>query len=111
MKVSRQVRSGDFWARHIDGWRDSGVSQRDYCSRNGLVLSTFTLWKKRLSASRTPTREACVPVEIVPVRLQFPSEGTPIVVWLVTDRGYRLEVRDGFNQETLQKVVKALRDC
>ena len=37
------------WAGHIEGWKASGESQRTYCEKSGLALSTFGRWWRKLS--------------------------------------------------------------
>jgi hypothetical protein len=65
---TRARRSEKVWQRHIQGWQSSGLSQREYCERAGVALSTFTLWRGRLQGR---TVAATVPlsttVEIVPI--------------------------------------------
>lgn len=37
--------------RWLDRHERSGLSQRDFCTRHGLALSTFTYWKRRERAA------------------------------------------------------------
>ena len=48
------------WQEHMERWQSSGLTQADYCGRNGLKLSTFRYWRKRLATADTP-------VTLVPV--------------------------------------------
>jgi len=43
----------DFWQQQMIGWSKSGLSQKTYCSQEGLTLSTFSYWRKRLKSSRS----------------------------------------------------------
>lgn len=36
----------DFWFAHIDSWKSSSKSQRQYCNEYGLKLTTFGYWQK-----------------------------------------------------------------
>ena len=38
-----------YWDKRIAQWRDSGLSQRVFCETQGLALSTFQWWRKRLA--------------------------------------------------------------
>jgi hypothetical protein len=38
-----------FWSNHIQGWKESGGNQREYCNTHGLALATFSYWRKKLS--------------------------------------------------------------
>jgi hypothetical protein len=55
------------WSRRIGQWRDSGLSQRIFCKREGLALSTFQWWRQRLAgvagAAQPPT---FLPIEPTP---------------------------------------------
>jgi hypothetical protein len=37
------------WERRIAAWQRSGLSQRLFCERRGMALSTFQWWRKRLA--------------------------------------------------------------
>jgi hypothetical protein len=50
-----------FWWRHFEEWRISGLGQREYCKKHDIILSTFTLWRRRLKVAPEGY------VEIVPV--------------------------------------------
>jgi hypothetical protein len=34
---------------HCEEWRQSGLSMNEYCRRSGLLVSTFSLWVKKLN--------------------------------------------------------------
>jgi hypothetical protein len=95
-----------FWRGHVEGWQRSGLSQRVYCKRCGLSLSTFTLWRQRLQAAGPGFRSA-PRVEIVPLRQVARAPAAPIVVVLGGGQ-YRLELNEGFQVEALRAVVVAL---
>lgn len=40
-----------FWVGHIDRWRSSGISIREYCQSNGISLSSFYYRKYRQEAA------------------------------------------------------------
>ena len=74
------------WRRHVEAWRESGLSQADYCRQQNLNRKTFSLWTRRvqddLSLSKDSPLELIsvqvlpsVPVvtaEVSPIRLRFP---------------------------------------
>lgn len=95
------------WRGRVEGWRQSGLSQRAFCEKNQLALSTFQLWLRRLKM-RTSLVSACV--EIVPVfpRIQPARPPSPPIVVVMGGGQFRVEVADGFQRETLQEVVRAL---
>jgi hypothetical protein len=41
------------WATAVAEWSDSGESQRAFCAKRGLPLSTFQWWRRRLKQAET----------------------------------------------------------
>jgi hypothetical protein len=35
------------WQRHVEAWRESGLSQADYCRQQGLNPKTLSAWARR----------------------------------------------------------------
>lgn len=40
------------WARHMEGWKASGLTQRAYCERKSISYDTFKRWRLRLRGER-----------------------------------------------------------
>jgi len=60
------------WSKRIGQWEGSGQTQRAFCAKRGLALSTFQWWRTRLNGSaaergRKAGRKAAV--SFVPVAL------------------------------------------
>jgi hypothetical protein len=114
VKSSRATESRDenFWETHIKSWCVSGLSQRVYCLRQRLPLSTFQLWRRRLADAEEP---AAPSFEIVPVagvaRTVNVWNSPPCPVALLVGGGrYRVEVSDGVTAETLGVLLDALEN-
>ena len=91
-----------FWLKHTEAWRQSGQSQREYCSRHDLAISTFQLWRRRLAGAH-----GISDLEVVALpRLQTPA--APVLVLVLDDGRSRLEIHDGVRAETLREVLQAL---
>ena len=56
--------------RHVDAWRASDLTREEYCSRNGIVLSTFVRWIRGYAhlVDRAPKIHAAV--SLLPVKVQ-----------------------------------------
>lgn len=39
------------WAKRIEEWMGSGVTQREFCAKRGLAVSTFRWWRRRVTAA------------------------------------------------------------
>lgn len=97
------------WRGILEAFRDSGLSQADFCRERGLSLHTL---RKHLYGRRNrPTR--ATPVEFVPVvaadpggPAPSPRRDDPIV--LILGGGRRVAVAPGFDADTLRRLVDAV---
>ncbi|MBC8742974.1 hypothetical protein F6X40_41720 [Paraburkholderia sp. UCT31] len=47
---TRRPRQGEaFWREMVMAWKGSGLGERHFCREQGLAVSTFDLWRKKLS--------------------------------------------------------------
>ena len=90
------------WVDHLLTWKKSGLTQAEYCRRNQLSIKCFTYWKSK--TERPDPSMQLVPVPVSPVR-EYPQSAELVLV--LGDR-YRVEVGDGFNPATLEKLVCVL---
>lgn len=107
----RETHSESFWARHLEDWRGSGLSQQAYCQRHGLALSTLQLWRRRLASGAETRGGGTAPkFEIVPLRLPIVEEKTlacPVVLVMAGGR-YRVEVTEGATPVALRILLDTL---
>ena len=90
------------WQEHMERWQSSGLTQAEYCDRNGVKLSTFRYWRKRLASPDTP-------VTLVPVGFgRDGSASSAQELTLVLGDRYKVEVGDNFNSSTLARLVDTL---
>jgi hypothetical protein len=43
--------SSEQWAKHVERWRDSGLSAKEFAVETGLKASTLSYWRWKLSAA------------------------------------------------------------
>ena len=94
-----------FWKAHISRWRNSGLSQIDYCRTNELKAHQFTYWKKRI-AQPVEAGVSFVPLQITG-NLPVPVEKSSFN--LFTPNGYRIEIGSGFDPATLRQLVGVVK--
>ena len=63
-----------YWDKRMAQWRDSGLSQRVFCETQGLALSTFQWWRKRLAES--PSGQP----RFLPIELKAAAPGAAVAV-------------------------------
>jgi len=67
----RKRHSRKEWAALIQRQASSGLAQRDFCHREGLAVSTFTYWKRKLAtrdskSSPEPETPLFTPIQTLP---------------------------------------------
>ena len=73
MKINPQ------WWRHVKAWRESGMSQADYCRQQGLNPKTFSKWVR----CEYPV-DKTAPLEVIPVQVtpSLPATEAAVVLKL-----------------------------
>jgi hypothetical protein len=94
-----------YWKEHIERWRSSGMTQKDYCLGNGLKWSTFHYWRKRLHEPATPV--SLIRVSLGPGTDSKDMQDWPGLVLFIGDR-FKVQVGDEFNAATLARLVETL---
>ncbi len=93
-----------FWGEHIEKWKTGGLSQVEYCHRNGINIKSFRYWKRRIGRiGSSPTLvelpiSKILPVSVLPTLPQL---------CLVVD-SFRIEIGKGFDAGDLERVVRML---
>ena len=60
------------WQRHVEAWRESGLSQANYCRQQGLNPKTLLAWSRRALPI-----DKSAPLEIIAVQV---TSSTPAVI-------------------------------
>jgi hypothetical protein len=95
-----------FWEQQIQQWKDSGLTQIEFCRLHNLKTHQLTYWKKRFHRTQAP-------VSLIELQLGSAlqshtcSNGSPLR--LILDEQYRIDIDRGFDPVTLQQLVLTLR--
>jgi hypothetical protein len=96
------------WHAIIDEFRQSGLTQAEFCRRRDLSLQTF---RKYLYGSR-PVAKTTPIVEFLPVATPIPTpqdpRREPDSLVLILAGGRRVAVAPGFDSQTLKRLVEAI---
>ena len=115
----RETHSEAFWSRHIQDWRESGLTQQAYCELHGLAASTFHARRRRLAVNGSPRNDvaAATQFEIVPlgtpITVSRPAVqdvgrvASPFVLVIASGR-YRVELQEGASQAALSQILDTL---
>ena len=74
------------WARHVQAWRDSGLTQVAYCQQHELKPKALAYWIRR-------SKQTATPLTLVPLALQGPSAAGGLL--LQHPSGWRVGVPAG----------------
>src|SRR3954452_6724092 len=103
-----------YWRVHVEAWRDSGQSRREYCAMHGLSRKTFGWWAWRLDRQGRPapadTAGAFLPGGIA--EGSDPDEGgaAPVEarIEITLPDGVTVRVGRGVDGAALRRVLAAL---
>jgi len=76
------------WQQYVKAWRESGLSQADYCRQQGLNPKTFSAWARRALPVDKDT-----PLEIIAVQV------TPSAPVVITETNLILQLAHGAQLE------------
>jgi len=98
------------WSHHINAWQKSGLTQVQYCLKHQLNKHTFTYWKSKLT--KQPPLPSLIPVTLRPDIRQNSSSLHSGIALSFNDR-FSIELENGFNNDTLLKLIHLLenRSC
>jgi len=49
MKLETRLELKKFWQTHLLQWKESRLSQSNYCKKNNLQVHRFSYWKRKLT--------------------------------------------------------------
>ncbi len=106
----RSAKKQKLWQAHVQAWKESGLSQNEYCRRSELSSSQFSYWKKKHRQHQAANKA----VSFVPVPAHVPeltpiltSDDSGVTIFLGSD--IRIGLNNNFSSATLSKVVTELR--
>ena len=96
------------WRQHVKVWRESGLSQADYCQQQGLNRKTFSVWTRRVQGDLSLDKGA--PLELLPVQLEpsAPVASTPASLMLRLANGVQLELSTAASPGWLAELLRCL---
>jgi hypothetical protein len=91
-------------------FESSGLLRAAFCHQRGLAVGTLDKYRQRVHGRRQLGRRAFVPVEVVPsaARDGGNDAGCDGVLFVELRSGCRIEVRRGFDAETLERLLTVL---
>jgi hypothetical protein len=93
------------WPQHFERWRQSGLTQSEYCRQAGLSRHRFKYWRRQLEPTEVRRRRKRAS-GFVPVQVR-PSTAAPSLT-LTLPNGMVLRGIDAGNVELVKRLVEQL---
>ena len=92
----------DFWLRHIEAWKESGLNIREYCEIEDLSKNAFGYWRRKLTAPEPPAGGF--------VELKLNASGNDGLIHIRLRRGIELGIVPGTDTKYLGELVNRLEN-
>jgi hypothetical protein len=99
MKINTQ------WCRHVEAWRESSLSQADYCRQQDLNPKTFSAWTRRELPMGKDAPLELITVQVLP---SVPAATTETSVMLRFPQGACLELSTAAPPRWLAELLRCL---
>lgn len=98
------------WENHFSFWRESGLTQRQYCLRQGIAISTFSYWIRKLrKESAEPRPPRFYPLTVKSSSTPLNKQGFHTGVRLSLSNGkFKIDLAKEFSESTLKKLITIL---
>lgn len=73
---SDQLSKAEHWTAHITRWKESKLSQPEYCKQAGIGYASFVYWRSKLSSEPKLPKVKFMPVSLVakkPINTEAPK--------------------------------------
>lgn len=93
------------WKVHVEKWKSSGLSLRNFAEQEKLNINSLWAWKKRLLGTTPRSAPKLVPLVVA----SKPSKSESNAIWeLVVRSGHTLRAPTDFDDRTLRRLPDAL---
>ena len=87
------------WSTHVKNWKESGLSQAEYCQRADIKYGTFKTWVFKFKE-----KPEFLPVRIIPAKINSEIE-------IRLPGSLSVIVKKDFEEDLLRRVIKSLGGC
>ena len=95
------------WSRRVEVCRNSGLSVGQWCRENGIAVSTYFSWQKKVFQALKEARE----VTFAEVPIMEHSQLSGHIVAAMEVSGVRIQVYGGADEATLLVILRAAKSC
>ena len=95
------------WSRRVEACRSSGLPVGQWCQENGMAVSTYLSWQRKVFQALKEVQE--VTFAEVPVMEHSQLSGHIVAAMEVS--GVQIQVYGGADEATLQAILQAAKSC
>ena len=99
----------DFYASHLNTWRETELSQAEYCRQNGLNRHRFGYWKRKLFKKEEAVEFIMLPTPVKESVISCSQDQGTSPIRLMVGSRISLEIPDNFSPGLLEKVLHVLQ--
>jgi hypothetical protein len=102
-RAEKNKRKRRCWKKRIEQWRQSGLSQAEYCRQHHLKDHQLSYWKRRFEKTESAVSFVSLPVGTSALAVNNP----PLI--LSIDNHFKVEIRPGFDGHLLRQLIVVLQ--
>lgn len=95
------------WSRRVEACRSSGLSVGQWCQENGIAVSTYFSWQRKVFQALKEVQE--VTFAEAPIMERSQLSGHIVAAMEVSD--VRIQVYGGADEATLLAILRAAKSC
>ena len=97
-----------FWQMALETFKSSGLSVRQFCTKEGLSEPSFYSWRKKLAGDDSEQEDQRKPEPSAFIEVAMP-QNTPAAIELLLTSGNTLRIPAGVDSTTLSTVLSVVR--
>lgn len=104
------------WKERIQAWKESGLTQKDWCRANHVCMTSFSTWKRRIeeTENRKVTSNDLVDISFALDNPAATIQGAGLQEWMgsiaatIEFRRVKVHVYEGASAGTLRSIMEAI---
>ena len=92
------------WAQRVEACRKSGQKVSEWCTEQGIPVSTYYSWQRKVFRAVTAEPEVC----FTEISARPAGRGTAASI---ESGELRIEIHPGADVETVRAIIQALKEC
>ncbi len=100
--INLETRRAKEWKPHLDAWKASGLTQKEFCDQNDLKIDQFKSWRKRYLKAGKST------ASFQPVKVSSESPRSANMIQVALPSGVRMSIPSNIDSDLLSLLLEKL---